>query len=403
MFARISFIVSFVLLSVLSTVAQAPSAIQIFMPNGDRPSRELRLILTRDDGRYDIQFTDTKGKFQLTGDLNRDREYSITVEGDGRTFDTTTANIRILRGSTTYLPIFLRPVAAPKSTRPSVVNVAVVEEPVPADAAAKYATAMEALNRGLVNEAVDALKKAIAIHPTYLRALNDLGVLYLQLNRLDEAGQTLREAIKVNGRFDMAKLNLAIVLNRQKNFSEALGLLKDLAKQPARPSGVTLALADAFIGSGDLTAAKEVLHTASLNQELDNASLVEAHYKLGMLLMREENYSGAVSELEKAVSLDPKAANAYLLLGGAQLELARYDQAEHSLLRSYELGKQEMGNAQLMLGQLYVKQQKYQAAIDAFELYLKDVPTASNAAQVRSGIDSLKKALAEQKPAKPTP
>ncbi|HEV8428915.1 MAG TPA: hypothetical protein VGQ41_13515 [Pyrinomonadaceae bacterium] len=39
-------------------------------------------------------FTDSKGKFQLTGDLNRDREYTFTIESDGRTFDTTTATLR---------------------------------------------------------------------------------------------------------------------------------------------------------------------------------------------------------------------------------------------------------------------------------------------------------------------
>jgi hypothetical protein len=99
---------TFILSSVLVS-AQAPSAIQIFMPNGDRPSRELRLTLTRDDGRVELVFTDSKGKFQLTGDLNRDREYEITVEGDDRTFETTTARLRLMHAGVSYLPIFLRP------------------------------------------------------------------------------------------------------------------------------------------------------------------------------------------------------------------------------------------------------------------------------------------------------
>ena len=88
--------------SAFATVrAQAPSAVQVFMPNGDRPPRELRFTLSRDDGRVDVLFTDSKGKFQLTGDLNRDREYTITFDGDGRTFETTTANSRLRRGSVT--------------------------------------------------------------------------------------------------------------------------------------------------------------------------------------------------------------------------------------------------------------------------------------------------------------
>src|SRR3954463_7275724 len=70
--------------------AQAPPAIQIFMPNGDRPARELRLQLTRDDGRIETVFTDSKGKFQFTGDLNGIHDYEVRIEGDGQTFDTTT-------------------------------------------------------------------------------------------------------------------------------------------------------------------------------------------------------------------------------------------------------------------------------------------------------------------------
>jgi hypothetical protein len=68
------FPIAFILLLASTVVyAQAPSAVQIFMPDGSRPERELRFTLTRDDGRVETLFTDSKGKFQLTGDLNRDR------------------------------------------------------------------------------------------------------------------------------------------------------------------------------------------------------------------------------------------------------------------------------------------------------------------------------------------
>ena len=75
------------------TLGQAPPAIQIFMPDGSLPTRNMRLTLTRDDGRIETVFTDTKGKFQVTGDLIREADYIVTVESDGRTFDTTTARL----------------------------------------------------------------------------------------------------------------------------------------------------------------------------------------------------------------------------------------------------------------------------------------------------------------------
>src|SRR5689334_21091220 len=102
-----------VLLSSVAARAQAPPAIQLFLPNGERPSRELRLQLTRDDGRIETVFTDSKGKFQFTGDLNGIHDYEVRIEGDGRTFDTTTMSLRFLRGQVSYVPIFLNPHKGP--------------------------------------------------------------------------------------------------------------------------------------------------------------------------------------------------------------------------------------------------------------------------------------------------
>jgi len=68
------------------------------------------------------------------------------------------------------------------------------------------------------------------------------------------------------------------------------------------------------------------------------------------------------------------------------------DEAEKSLLRSYEVAGAGAGTAQMFLGQLYLMQQKQAAALKAFEQYLKDVPGAANAAQIKAEIEKLKAA-----------
>lgn len=387
---------SFIMSSALVS-AQAPSSIQIFLPNGDRPLREMRLTLSRDDGRVEIVFTDSKGKFQLTGDLNRDREYNITIEGDNRTFETTSARLRLLRAGVTYLPIFLRPYKNKPVTATGVIDASMLDVEVPKEAQARYAEAMTDISNGRVREAVTRLKQAIAIYPRYVRALTDLGVLYLKINMLDAAVASLREAVKVNSKYHVSRLNLGIALNHQGQFSEALEVITLLYKENARLPGLRIALADGYIGANQLTAAKEVLRAALLTKTLDGAEEVEAHYKLGLVLSREELYLDAIAELRKAVDKDPEAANAHLLLGGALLQMKKYQEAEAALQRAYVLGQQSIGNAQLMLGQLYTAQQKYDLALAAFEQYLKDVPNAANAAQVRSGIEIIKKQMDREK------
>ena len=64
------------------------------------------------------------------------------------------------------------------------------------------------------------------------------------------------------------------------------------------------------------------------------------------------------------------------------------------MLRAYELGG--VGNAQLLLGQVYLNEQKLEPALHAFEQYLKDVPAAPNAEQVKSIIEKIKAALKQK-------
>jgi len=52
-----------------------------------------------------------------------------------------------------------------------------------------------------------------------------------------------------------------------------------------------------------------------------------------------------------------------------------------------------MGGAQLMLGQIYHEQKKYDLALHSFEQYLTDVPQAPNAAEIRRVIEKMRLAL----------
>jgi tetratricopeptide (TPR) repeat protein len=363
------------------------------MPNGDRPARELRLVLTRDDGRIETVFTDSKGKFQFTGDLNGIHDYEMRIEGDGSTFDTTTVSLRFLRGQVSYVPVFLNAHKGPPPPTNAVVDAAAFDGDVPAEARAAYERAMKAVGDGRAEEALAELKRAVAAYPKYARALNDLGVLYLKLERLDEAADTLARAAKINRRFYFPRLNLGVVLNRQGKYAEAAEVLGRLyADRPDFP-GLPLHYADALAGAGQGARAKKVLGEALAAADLSEGAQVEAHYKLGMILGREGDNAAAAAEFEKAVKLDPSAANVHLLLGGALIELKRPAEAERELLRAYELGGARLANAQLLLGQLYLSQQKPEAALRALEQYLKDAPSAPNAAQVGETVEKIREAL----------
>ncbi|HEX6189008.1 MAG TPA: tetratricopeptide repeat protein [Pyrinomonadaceae bacterium] len=329
----------------------------------------------------------------MTGDLARDREYSITIDGDRRSFETTTTRFRILRGGITYIPIFLKPYRGESPNKAGVIDATSLDADVPSEARSSYDQAMKAVGEGRVDEAVRLFNAALSIHPKYLRALNDLGVLFLKLNRLNEAATTLERALKVNKHFQYGRLNLGLVLTRQDKYKEAVEILKPLTREEPPIEGMRMAYAEALIGLGNLAEAESALKAELQEAGADRARELEARFKLGLVLSRRERYAEAVSEFEKVIALDPDAANAHLLLGAALLQLNKLDEAERQLLKAYELGGTQAGNAQLFLGQLYLSRQANAQALRAFEQYLKDVPDAPNAPQIKHTIEQIKIAL----------
>ena len=396
---RLSFGIGPIIVALLAwsgVSAQAPTAIQLFLPGGALPAREIRFTLTHDDGRVEVLFTDTKGKHQITGDQASEREYKISIEGDRRVYDTTTQRIRITP-NITYVPVFLRPLNGEAPPPKEIVEVSVYDAKVPAEARAAYEQAIKAVSENNAEVAISEFTRALSLFPKHLRALNDLGALFLKLNRLDEAASTFTQAISLNPRLDFPRLNLGVAYILQRRYDEAIKVLDKLVKDQPSLSNARFQLAEALLISHQTDAAMEQLRLALADKNLESSVRADAHLRLGLLLNREERYAAAALELEKAIAINPKVAQAHLYLGGALLNLKKMAEAEVALQKAYELGGSSVAGAQFYLGQLYYLQQKYELSQLAFEQYLKDMPNASNAAQVRSLVEKLKAGIKEKR------
>ena len=385
----------------ISSFAQAPPSIQVFMPDGSLPPRELRFTLTTDTGRIDTFFTDSKGRFLFTRaeGLSANAGYTITIQSDGRSFDTTTVSFKYYGNTVFYVPVFLRPLSSATSatsatSKPAkAVDLAELDVLVPKQARDEYDGAMGSLRSGKAEEAISKLTAALTIYPDYFRALNDLGVLFMKLNRLSEAAETLQRAVKIAPRVYYPRLNLAIVRTRQGKYKEAIDLLEALRKENPGLIEIRTPLADALMAANRLDDAEGHLRAVVSDSRLDREAMGDAHYKLGLLLNRKQRFAEAVKELEEAAKILPNSSRIHLQLGGALLQLKRLDEAERALIESYRLGGPEMGGAQLFLGELYFTQKKHELAMRAFEQYLRDVPEAPNREQIQGVIDKIKTAL----------
>ncbi len=369
-----------------------PSSIQLFMPGGGgTPSRSIRMTLVSDTGLVDIVLTDSKGKYLTRTPRGISTFYTVTIEGDDQTFGTTTARIRFDAGSPSEIAIFLNPYVPPKSSKAGVVDVSEFEAGIPSSARAAYKRGMTFISQGNLDQAINSLEEAVAAYPQYVRALNDLGVTLMKMDRLPEAAERLHSAVDIGKRLFHPRMNLGIVLNRQGKFQEAIDVLDPLYHEYHGVVEVNLAYAEALEGARKFADAENVYRAVMAAHKIEEKIYNLVEFKLGVVLNRGGRFREAAAELENVITRDPSIVNAHLQLGGALMQLQRLDQAETELRRAYELGGSSAGAAQLLLGHLYYQQRRFKDAERAFEQYLSDIPTAPNAPQVRTLIAALQK------------
>lgn len=142
----------------------------------------------------------------------------------------------------------------------------------------------------------------------------------------------------------------------------------------------------ALLKSGNLPDAEQHLRRALA---VDPAA-VRPLLNLGLCLQRQQRFTDAQPFLEKAVQLRPDHAPGLLLLGSNLVLSGDDTRAELQLVRAYDLGGAEVARANLLLAQLYARRKNYARAIAALETYLRDVPDAPEAPQLRSILDQLR-------------
>ena len=123
--------------------------------------------------------------------------------------------------------------------------------------------------------------------------------------------------------------------------------------------------------------------------EID-AKAFNPRLNLGMVLVQQHRFEEAAAELNTALSLEPSSPSARLYYGRALVGLNNVDAAEKEFKTAYDIGGHEYALALYHLGQLYMEKGEREAAVQAFESYLRVAPSASNAPEVKKVLAMLK-------------
>jgi tetratricopeptide (TPR) repeat protein len=93
-------------------------------------------------------------------------------------------------------------------------------------------------------------------------------------------------------------------------------------------------------------------------------------------------FKSAYEALTKATKLDARSATALFLLGAVSFKTSRTEEAETHLKRALEINSR-LGQAQIMLANVYLRQQKWEAALQTLDAYLRDHEDAEDAKQIK--------------------
>lgn len=172
----------------------------------------------------------------------------------------------------------------------------------PNDANAHYLLGRTRFNENDYHGAIDSFERALALHPKYVEAENNIGLAWRELNDLDKARAAFQTAIDWQGEHPTDAqpfLNQGRLLAAQHHYDEAISYLnRAVALAPNNPT-IHEELSHVYIAQPDLPKAQ-----AELEKAIALAPNVSSlHYQLGQLFRKQGQADRAQKEFELTAKL----------------------------------------------------------------------------------------------------
>ena len=181
---------------------------------------------------------------------------------------------------------------------------------------------------------------ALAVTGDNYVAHTNLGTALLAANRVPEALEHYREALRIDPTAAQAHANVGVALATSGDTAAALEALQRALALDDRDAANHVRMADLLAGQGRL--AEAVAHyRAAAALEPTSATV---HANLGFLLAAQGNLGEAVDHYARALRADPNLAAAHNNLGLALESLGRRDEALQHYARAVELAPADPQN-----------------------------------------------------------
>jgi len=189
------------------------------------------------------------------------------------------------------------------------------------------------LERNLLDDAVPALEKAVALKPDRDSYVYVLASATVARGNLPKAASLFSQLLQKNPHDAILNYAIGAVYYLQTKYAEAESSLKrSLAAQPDQVAA-SYYLALTYDALGDEDQAVPVFRDLLKRHPRHAPSYV----KLGGILLKEHQYDEAQQDLERAVSLDPGSVEAHYQLGTLLRRLGKTAEADSQLAESRKL------------------------------------------------------------------
>jgi len=281
---------------------------RVLLPDGRPVTSPVKVSLRQLRGERSMIYTDNEGQF-VFGSVDAG-VYTVEVEDDReRKHETGSERVEVFPNSPSLVTVYLKAKGGTfeEKTPAETVSAAELDENIPAAARKEFERGTGAGREGKYAEAIAHMRKALSIHPAFLKARNDLGTFLLAQGELEEAAEELAAAVKLAPRAFNPRLNLGIVLVRRHEFAGAAENLEvALGLQPDSPAAHLYA-GLARLGLGEAERAERELAAA---YELGGSGFALAQYHLGQLYMDRGERARALKAFETYLRDSPRAENA---------------------------------------------------------------------------------------------
>ena len=180
----------------------------------------------------------------------------------------------------------------------------------PRDPRIQYFLGLSYYGKGLTREAEEAMKKAISLKPDYPEAHNQLGMIYAESGRLDEAVSEFRQAL-ANLLYEtpsFAMNNLGWAYYKQGKYNEAIAQYEEILKRD--PASTILPLVEKNMGVAYYAQGNYGVSLVHLRKSLQLApdfAPEQAHYWIGKNLLAQGKAGEAEAEFMKSVKASPNS------------------------------------------------------------------------------------------------